>query len=61
MTSTINPYGTLAVIIPIAKIKLRTAGYPTTNPKIKSKTPTVTAKIVNLIINLLIYCLSGGY
>lgn len=54
VTSTINPSGTLAVMIPMAKMKLRTAGYPTAKPSPNRITPTITAKIVNLIMNLLI-------
>jgi hypothetical protein len=56
-----SPSGTFAVIIPMAKIKFSTAGYPTANPNPNSNSPIETAKIVNLTMNLLIYCLSGGY
>lgn len=60
VTSTIIPSGTLAVIIPMAKIKLRTAGYPTTNPRQNKITPTMTANMVNLIIKRLIYFFNGA-
>jgi hypothetical protein len=46
-------------MIPIAKIKFKTAGYPMAKPRPNNKTPTPTAKIVSLMMNLLIYCLSG--
>ena len=59
VTSTISPSGTFAVMIPIAKIKLRTAGYPTANPNPNKITPIVTANMVSLIMNLLIYCFNG--
>jgi hypothetical protein len=61
VTSTIRPYGTFAVMIPIAKIKLSTAGYPTTNPRPKRSIPIVTAKIVSLTINLVISFFRGAY
>lgn len=61
VTSTIRPSGTFAVMIPMAKIKLRTAGYPTTNPRQKRRTPIATANIVKAIINLLIYFFKGAY
>lgn len=59
VTSTIRPSGTLAVMIPIAKMKFRIAGYPTANPRPNNRAPTATAKAVSLIMNLLIYFLSG--
>ena len=40
-------------------MKFNTAGYPTANPKQNNNIPIDTAKIVNLIINLLIYCFNG--
>jgi hypothetical protein len=61
VTSTIKPSGTLAVMIPIAKIKFKTAGYPTANPRPNRMTPIVTANIVRRTINLLIYCFKGAY
>jgi len=61
VTSTIRPSGTFAVMIPIAKIKFNTAGYPTTKPRQKSNTPIATANIVNAIMNLLIYFFNGAY
>jgi len=61
VTSTIRPSGTLAVMIPIAKIKFKTAGYPTAKPRPNKIAPTVTAKTVSLIMNLLIYCFNGDY
>ena len=60
VTYTIIPYGTFAVIKPIAKIKFKIAGYPTAKPKQKRRIPILTAKIVNLIINLLIYFFKGA-
>lgn len=54
------PYGTLAVMIPIAKIKFKTAGYPTAKPRQNKITPMITANTVKRIINLLIYFLSGA-
>lgn len=57
--STMSPSGTLAVITPIAKTKLRIAGYPMTKPKPKRRPPTTTEKIVSRIMNLLIYCWRG--
>ena len=60
VTSTIMPYGTLAVIKPMAKMKLRIGGYPTANPKQKRRSPILTANIVSLMINLLIYFLRGA-
>jgi hypothetical protein len=60
VTSTISPSGTFAVMIPIAKMKFKTAGYPTANPNPNKRSPIETANIVNLTINLLIYNLSGG-
>ena len=59
VTSTIKPSGTLAVMIPMAKIKFKTAGYPTANPNPNKSPPIVTAKIVKRMMNLPIYCLSG--
>lgn len=59
VTSTMRPSGTFAVIIPMAKIKLRTAGYPIANPNPNKITPMATANTVSLIMNLLIYCFSG--
>lgn len=56
-----SPYGTLAVIIPIAKMKFNTAGYPTANPRPNKITPMMTAKIVKRIMNLLISCFKGDY
>ena len=44
---------------PIAKTKLRITGYPIANPKPKRSPPTHNEKIVNLMINLLIYCWRG--
>ena len=55
-----SPSGTFATIIPIAKIKLRIAGYPTTKPKMKRRTPIVMAKMVSRTINLVIYCFRGA-
>jgi hypothetical protein len=60
VTYTIMPYGTLAVMIPIAKIKFKTAGYPTAKPRQNKITPMITANTVKRIINLLIYFLSGA-
>ena len=60
VTSTIIPYGTFAVMIPIAKMKFKMAGYPTTKPKQNRRIPTETANIVNLIMNLLISNFKGA-
>ena len=61
VTSTMRPSGTLAVIRPMAKIKLRIAGYPTAKPKQNKITPTMTAKTVSLTMNLLISLFNGAY
>lgn len=61
VTSTIRPSGTLAVMIPIAKMKFKTAGYPTAKPSPNNIAPTITAKTVKRIMNLLIYCFNGDY
>lgn len=55
VTSAKSPYGTLATIIPIAKIKLVIAGYPIANPRQNKTIPQTDAKIVIPTINLLIY------
>ena len=44
----------------MAKMKLRTAGYPTANPRQNRITPIITANTVNLIMNLLIYFFNGA-
>lgn len=59
VTSTIRPSGTLAVMIPIAKIKFNTAGYPTAKPRPNKIAPTITAKTVKRIMNLLISFFNG--
>ena len=48
-------------MMPIAKIKFNTAGYPTTKPRPNNIRPIVTAKTVKRIINLDIYCFKGDY
>lgn len=60
VTYTIIPSGTLAVMSPIAKIKLRITGYPTANPRQNNKIPIDTANIVSLMMNLVISCLRGA-
>lgn len=42
------------MITPIAKTKLRIAGYPIANPRPNNKPPMIREKIVNLTMNLLI-------
>lgn len=59
VTYTIRPSGTFAVMIPIAKMKLSTAGYPTAKPSPNRSRPMETAKIVRRTMNLLIYFLRG--
>jgi len=59
VTSTIRPSGTFAVIIPMAKIKFITAGYPTAKPRPKRIAPMITAKTVRRIMNLLISLFKG--
>lgn len=61
VTSTMSPSGTFAVMTPIAKIKLSSAGYPTAKPNPKRTTPMATAKMVSRIMNRLISSLRGGY
>ena len=61
VTSTRSPYGTLAVIMPTAKIKFNMGGYPTANPKPNNRTPIITANTVRRIMNLLISCFKGDY
>jgi hypothetical protein len=57
-----SPLGTLATVIPIAKIKLVMAGYPMINPAIKNVPPHITENIANREINLLISWDNGeGY
>lgn len=48
-------------MIPIAKIKFKTAGYPTAKPRPNNITPTITANTVKRIMNLLIYFFKGDY
>lgn len=60
VTSTIRPTGTLEIMIPMANIKLSTAGFPMANPSPKRMPPRTTAKIVNLTMNLLIYIFKGN-
>lgn len=55
VTSANKPSGTLATMIPMAKIKLVIAGYPIANPRQKSTIPQAEAKIVIPTMNLLIY------
>lgn len=43
--STMRPSGTLAVMTPIAKTKLRITGYPITNPKPKRSPPIKMEKM----------------
>lgn len=56
---TIKPSGTLAVMTPIANTKFRIAGYPIANPRPNKDPPINTEKMVNLMINLLIYFWRG--
>ena len=51
-----RPSGTLAVMTPIAKTKLRMTGYPIANPNPKRSPPMKREKIVSLMMNRLIYC-----
>jgi hypothetical protein len=48
-------------MIPTAKIKFKTAGYPTAKPRPNNKRPIITANIVKRIMNLLIYFFRGDY
>jgi hypothetical protein len=61
VTSITRPYGTFAVIIPIAKIKFKIAGYPTAKPRQNINKPIVTENIVKRIINLFISNFNGDY
>lgn len=61
VTSANRPYGTLATIIPIAKIKFVMAGYPIANPRQNRIIPQQEANIVIPTINLLIYLERGDY
>lgn len=61
VTSANNPYGTLATMIPIAKMKLVIAGYPIANPKQKRTIPQTEANIVIPTMNLPIYLERGDY
>lgn len=54
-----RPYGTLAVITPIAKTKFRITGYPIAKPSPKRSPPIIRENIVSRMINLLIYCWRG--
>ena len=57
--STMRPSGTLAVITPIAKTKLRITGYPIANPNPKRSPPMNRENIVSRIMKRLIYCCRG--
>ena len=46
-------------MIPMAKIKLSKAGYPTPKPRPNRTTPRITAKIVRRMMNLLISFFNG--
>ena len=61
VTSANSPSGTLATIIPIAKMKFVIAGYPIANPRQKRTIPQILAKIVIPTINLLISLERGDY
>ena len=52
VTSANNPSGTLATIIPIAKMKFVMAGYPIANPKQNKTIPQILANRVIPTINL---------
>jgi hypothetical protein len=47
------------VITPIANTKFNITGYPIAKPNPKRAPPKITENIVNLKINLLIYCCKG--
>ena len=49
------------MIIPIAKMKFKTAGYPIANPRPNNIIPIETANIVKRIMKRLIYCFNGDY
>jgi hypothetical protein len=61
VTSARSPSGTLATIIPMAKMKFVMAGYPIAKPRQNSTTPHTVAKMVIPKINLEISFDRGDY
>jgi hypothetical protein len=47
-----SPLGTNPTIIPTAKIRFVIASYPIINPKMKKKSPTITAIVATIVTNL---------
>ena len=57
--STMRPSGTLAVMTPMAKTKLRMTGYPMANPNPNRRPPMKSEKMVRRMMKRLISCWRG--